>query len=187
MEPTVDSFVLHPSLLVASGFESISTRQVRFLHSYRRHFYTYDIDFTETIVISKKDFELGGIMNPFGTFYDIDSTYQQTSQRINNFPYLTRREIQDNIYADHIHNIWRNLQNELFQDLSSFCISSKRSRDFFQANTQVIHALSEYPIYQKICALHTCGLGGKLMDTFEYIFSKFKAIERSRNQPFTSS
>ena len=186
MEPTVDTFVLHPALLIASGFESLSSKQVRFLNSYRRHFYSNTIEFSKTNVISKKDFELGGIMNPFDQFFDIDSVYRQSSQLINNFPYLTYREIQTQIYFQPIRQIWRELLTEVFLDLSSFCIATKRSRDFFQAATPVLHEISSFPVYNKICALHSCGLGGKLSDAFAFLFEKFKTVETHYNKPFAN-
>lgn len=187
MEPTVDTFILHPAILIAAGFESISSKQIRFLNALRAHFDAHTIHHTDTLVVSKKDFELGGVMNPFGNFYNTDIIYKEIGQSISNFPYLSKKEIYLNTYKSEVDVIWKALQIELFLDLSQFCIDQKRPRDYFQSTLQVIHELSPYPIYQKITALHSCGLKSKLTESFEYIFRKFISYEMLIDQPIVVS
>ncbi len=184
MEPSVATVVLHPAILIASGFESLSSPQVRFLHAYRCHFHNECYDLTETIVLTKRDFDLGGILNPFGKFFDTEEAYRTFNKSIANFPYLTRTEIIAYIYKYELTRIWAELLGELYGELSQFCITHKRTRDYFQASTNVIHDLSQYPIFNKISALHTCGLGGKLADAFEFIFKNFKEYERLADEPY---
>ena len=184
MEPSVATIVLHPAILIASGFESISSQQVRFLHAYRLHFHEHAQDLTETLVLTKRDFDLGGILNPFGKFFDSEDAYIKFGKTISNFPYLTRREIIGYVYKYELTKIWAELLSELYGDLSQYCVTHKRTRDYFQATTKVIHDLSQYPIFNKISALHSCGLGGKLADAFEFIFSHFKDYERMADEPF---
>lgn len=178
MEPTVESIILHPAILIAAGFDSLSSKQVRFLNAHRRHFHTKLFDLNKTMSIKPEDLSLGGILNPFGHFHDVDSMYRKMSQGIPNFPYLTRREILKYIYQEELNEIWSGMIYELFIDMTEFCVTQKKSRDYFQSNTTVINQLYTFPIYQKITALHLCGLGNKLMETFEYIFDRFKAYDQ---------
>ena len=186
MEPKVRTIVLHPAILIASGFESITSRQVRFLNAHRSHFYSEPLDFYETIVISKSDFDLGGMMNPFGNFFDINHAYRQFGQSITNFPYLTRLEVLKYIYESDLSRIWVELLAELFGDLSEYCVVHKRTRDYFKASTQILHELSNTMLFQKISALHSCGLGGKLLDAFDYVFKKFVEYEKLAAEPFVA-
>ena len=183
MEPSVESIILHPAILIASGFDCLSSKQVRFLNAHRRHFHTKIYDLNQTLSITPEDLTLSGILNPFGHFHDVDTIYRKMSQSIPNFPYLSRREILSYIYKEELNNIWSEMMHELFIDLTEFCIEQKRPKDYFVSDTNVIHELYKFPIYQKITALHLCGLGGRLLDTFNYVFSRFRKYERQESSP----
>ncbi|MDG2448958.1 MAG: hypothetical protein P8M34_04955, partial [Saprospiraceae bacterium] len=57
--------ILLPSLLLASGFESLNTQDIKFLNNYRKHFDKTKYDLEEIFIVTESDYELGGIMNPF--------------------------------------------------------------------------------------------------------------------------
>ena len=174
MEPFVSTLVLHPAVLIASGFDSLSSRQVRFLNAFRQHFASSKYSMDETIVLSKSDFELGGIGNPHASFEDPVVSFQRHALLIDHFPYLSRNEIVKAFYYSDLIDIWKELLHELFIELENFCHQQKRNIDYLQPTTQVLHKLYSYPIYQKIMALHLCGLGNKMMDAFNFIFHQFK-------------
>lgn len=177
MEPVVESIILHPAVLIAAGFETITSRQVRFLNAHRLHFHSKLHDLDQTFVASISDFELGGIMNPYGILFDAKEAYAEYGAHLINFPYLTRRQILRTLYLVDLDKIWSEMMMELFTDLSDFCIAHKRSRAYLTPSTTVIHELYNYPIYQKISALHLCGLGSRLIDSFAYVFEHFKKYE----------
>ncbi len=183
MEPNVATIALHPAVLIASGFECVSSSQVRFLNAHRRHFHHKLHDFNETICITFKDFELGGILNPHGAFLDPYEAQVEAASLISNFPYINRKEILKAYYQQELSTIWSELMLELFKDLSEFCIQHKRSREYFQANTKVIHDLYNYPTYHKISSLHLCGLGSKLIEAFKYVFQLFQSYEIRSAEP----
>ncbi len=180
MEPTVETLVLHPAILIASGFESITSRQVRFLNAHRQHFHTKACDLNETLSLSPNHYALGGILNPCGYLLDNNQAYHNSADEVNDFPFLTRRAILKYFYTEDMTTIWSELLVELFSDLSYFCVQHKRSRDYFYPSKKVIHELYPNPIYHKISALHLCGLGGKLVDAFGYVFNQFKLYEERK-------
>lgn len=185
MEPTVETLVLHPAVLIASGFEAITSRQVRFLHAHREHFHTKTTNLNETLSIVPKHFDLGGILNPCGYLVQSEEAYQQCAEELEHFPYLTRRAILRHFYQQELTTIWSELLLELFTDLSQFCVQHKLSRCYFVPNTKVIHELYSYSLYHKIAALHLCGLGSKLCDAFDYVFKEFKKYENAM-EPITN-
>lgn len=177
MEPSLDTIVLHPAVLIASGFEALSSKEVRFLHSYRKHFDQIKQDTFKTLLLSQKEFELGGILNPFGTFYNIPYQYKLACEKVPNFPYLTRKEIIKSFYSFHLNKIWNNLLHEVFSELTMMRLNQKRPLSYFVPTKKVLHDLYRLPVYHKIAALHLCGMGGKLGDAFAYIFDLFTIHE----------
>ena len=177
MEPNVATIALHPAVLIASGFECITSKQVKFLNAHRRHFHHKVYDLDKTLSVTQEDFSLGGILNPFGAFLDTKEAQIKASEKVPNFPYLTRRNILKAFYQEELSVIWSELLIELFEDLSEFCTANKRPRGYFVATTHVIHDLYNYPIYHKISSLHLCGLGEKLIDAFAYVFELFKSYD----------
>ena len=174
MEPIVSTLVLHPAVLIASGFESLTSKQVRFLNAYRHHFTSRFNKPQETIVLKKKDFQLGGIGNPHASFRDPQETYNLFSTHIPDFPYLTTSDILNAFYLNDLNTIWTGLLNELCCELDHFCLANKWPIEYLLADTKVIHQLYSYPVYQKITALHLCGLGQKVIDAFDFAFEYFK-------------
>ena len=182
MEPSVESLVLHPAVLIASGFEVITSRQVRFLNAHKDHYHSRRVDLKETISILPKDFQLGGLLNPSGYLLDIHQAYRECAMEIDNFPYLTRKAILKHFYLEKLQGIWSELLIELFSDLSAHCVTYKRPVSYFNATKRVIHELYASPIYHKITALHLCGLGDKLSDAFDYIFRLFKKYDSNLDE-----
>jgi|GEM_PF-3148071 len=187
MEPSVESILLHPAVLISCGYDCISSKQVRFLNAHRQHFQNKGHLMAETLSITAKDFELGGILNPRGLLDGIEARYYNAAKIVPNFPYLNRREVLQHFYHKELTIIWSEMMIELIHDLSSFCINTKRSQTYFTTSTRVIHDLYPHPIYQKIAALHLCGLGSKLLDAFEYVFRLFKSQVKKSNQQIALS
>ena len=125
-------------------------------------------------MLTIEDFHLGGILNPFGDFHDPRLSYHHAASTIRHFPYLNRNEIHQHFYQPEIDRIWQNLMRELFVDLAHIQLELKRPLSYFQATTSVIHLLKVYPVYNKIAALHLCGLGAKLFDAFGHVFRRFE-------------
>ena len=183
MEPNVATIALHPAVLIASGFECITSNQVKFLNAHRRHFHHKVYDLDKTISVTQEDFSLGGILNPYGEFLDTREAQLEAAEKAPSFPYLTRRSIIKAFYQEELSSIWSELLIELFEDLSEFCVVNKRPKGYYVANTKVIHELYSYPIYHKISSLHLCGLGSKLIDAFDYVFELYKSYEEMRAEP----
>lgn len=177
MEPVVKSLLLHPALLIVSGFESISSDDVRFLNAYRSHFDNKTEDDNLTKVYTERDFELGGILNPTA---DFGSSYEKINQALSLFPtypYLTRANIWQTLYAPTLVDIFYKLLGEVFQNLTTYSVYHKRPSSFFQSNTSVIRSLESSPCYGQIAALHMCGLGDKLGNAFDWVFSRYRAYD----------
>ena len=178
MEPAIESIVLHPAVLIASGFEALSSQQARFLNALRQHFHTKPVDWQKVLCLSPKDFALGGILNPHGQFLDCDQSFHQSAGEVPDFPYLKLTTVLRHFYAPHVKQIWADLLKELYIDLSHYCMAKKTSREALVPTHAIMHSLYPYPAYQKIVALHLCGLGSKLSDAFAYVFHQFKSFER---------
>lgn len=168
----IEALILHPALLVAKGFESLNTADMRFLHAYRKHF-EGAIELHRTCVYRPEDFLLGGILNPQSDYFDIREAYAEASHRIDSFPYMTMYEIRMHFYYGRILKIFDAMLFELYQGLSIYANQYHRPISFFQTNAGSMRYLEGSPMYHQVVALHQCGLGRKLVNAFEYVFDGY--------------
>ncbi len=181
MEPLLDSLMLHPALLIVSGFESITSEDVRFLNAYRRHFDKTNLDKDKTEVYGESELELGGILNPCCNMMDPKLNAHIIAQTFATYPYLTIRDIWYQLYAPRIEDIFSKLLGEIFTNLTAYSVDYKRPASFFQANTSVIRMIETSPCYTQIAALHMCGLGDKLGGAFAWTFERYRIYEQKIN------
>lgn len=174
MEPSVASLTLHPAVLIAAGYECLTSEQTRFLNTLRRHFPDPSHHNTEMITIEKSDCRLGGILNPHTLLQDEQFIYMDAGSRLDNFPYTHKSEIFSTFYFDKMSKIWTDLIQEICGDLEVYSRHLKLPIRHFRPTHQIIHELSDTWIYHKISALHLCGLGAKLADAFAYVFRSFE-------------
>lgn len=98
----------------------------------------------------------------------------EAGQRLDHFPYTHKSEIFSSFYYDKMSSIWSDIIHEICSDLEVYSRHLKLPIRHFRPTHQVIHELSNTWIYDKISALHLCGLGEKLSDAFAYVFSSFE-------------
>lgn len=163
MEPRLDEVVLHPSLLIASGIECIDSRDVRFLNAYRKFFGQHKYDHDRMLVLTEKDFHLGGIMNPNDFFVIPEHAFARYQSCYVRFPCLTMRQIFELIYQTRLKSILLKVLQELRDDLAN---SEEEGKDLFDFHIRKRNNTSLYP---KIVALHLCGFGDKLKDAFRLV------------------
>ncbi len=173
MNPMVS---LHPALLMASGYECIDTRDAKLMNAYRAYFESTQPTLSETRVVRPDDFAPGGICNPFGLFANENTAYMQQMGRVKNFPYLTYSELRAAFYHEPLTQILNKVLNELYDEVEAFLLKNKLPYSFLQPTTDVITRINQTQLYQKIVALHLCGMGEKLRDTFDLIFRQFKQL-----------
>ena len=179
MEPSVVSIVLHPAVLVASGFECLTTKQMRFLAAYRKHF-TQGLSNAHTLIsIEPDDLELGGILNPHGSLESPALILSVATSLFKRFPLVTQQEIFEAYYQKELSTIWQELLVELCIDIEQYCSDTKTPIQEIIVDTKLISSLSKKDIYHKVQALHRAGLGDRLLDTFRYVFSIYKASQKT--------
>ena len=178
MNPMVS---LHPALLMASGYECINSRDARLLHAYRQYFYEQQPNGNDTHVVSPADFAPGGICNPTNLFASENSAYMSCMGNIKNFPYLTFAELKAAFYYEPINKIQYKVLNELYDEIEAYLLAHKLPYSFLQPTTEVITKINQSILYQKIVALHLCGMGEKLRDTFDMVFRQFKKLRVSHD------
>jgi len=171
----VESLMLHPAILAARGFESLSTADMRFLHAYRRHFDEAK-DLIKTHVFRIEDFNLGGILNPRSKYLHPEHAFHEAKRRIDSFPYLTLVEVRMHFYYGDIMRIFEQLMMELYRDLDAFAKVNRLSESFFVAEHATILQLESSPAYLKISGLHRCGMGDKLSHAFAYVFDRYRML-----------
>jgi len=174
MEPSVVTIVLHPAILVASGFECLTTKQMRFLDNHKSHFSTRQRDWTESCSLSPEDFKLGGLLNPHGRLEDPDRAYVLATDDFPRYPIATWQDIFKKYYVKELTHIWQEILVELCLDLHTYCHDQSKHAEELAANSSCIHQMSKYPIYQKITALHLCGLGDRMADAFDFVFTIYQ-------------
>ncbi len=173
MEPRWDSMVLHPALLIASGIECIDSRDVRFLNAYRR-FSDYKIPSgKQFIVLSEKDFQLGGIMNPNDLFIIPHHAFAQYKSSYIHFPCLTKNQIFQLVYVERLREIFENIVSEISMEIIKW-------KDFENIDSlfRIMKDGRAGTLYSKIVALHLCGFGEKLKDAF-YLLLQY-SLETNR-------
>ncbi|MFT4566278.1 MAG: hypothetical protein ACI9FN_001233 [Saprospiraceae bacterium] len=175
----VESLILHPALLVAKGFESLDTSDMRFLQAYRNHFEEAK-EMHRTRVYRPQDFLLGGILNPGSEYFDINEAYAEACDRIDSFPYMTLYEIRMHFYYGRIASIFDGLCLELHRELEMYAQQYQKSLVSFTDTPTAIRQLERTSIYSKIRALHQCGLGNKKSKAFQFIIEGFISMQRSK-------
>lgn len=166
-----------PSLLLASGFESLNTQDIKFLNNYRKHFDKTKYDLEEIFIVTESDYELGGIMNPFNQMTISNTLYDLCKAEIKAFPYATRLDLREIIYESSVKRIFNGLLNEIFKEITEIleggnenirqCISEKTF------SVQNLEFFKTFQFYQKSVALHLCGFGDVVIDTFNQILEKY--------------
>jgi len=175
MEPSVASLTLHPAVLIAAGYDCLTSKQIRFLNTLRGHYPDKSHHNNEMVTVSVNDCDLGGILNPQTELKEAKQLYAEASSQLENFPYTHKSEIFSVFYYDKMTVIWSDLIHEICVDLDNYSRHHKLPVRYFRPTHQVIHDLSHTQIYQKISALHSCGLGNKLSESFEYVFKSLQA------------
>jgi hypothetical protein len=169
--------ILLPSLLIASGFECLSTREVKFLNNFRKHLDRSKYDLEEIFMVTTSDFELGGIMNPYNEFGNVSQSMIEYRSLFSSYPYLSRLQIKTSIYEKELEEIVTNLEKEIISDFERLqkdhhpLILHSMANSSFTVAT--VKALQNHLFYQKAIALHLCGIGDILLDTFNYILDKY--------------
>jgi len=176
----VESLILHPALLVAKGFESLNTSDMRFLQAYRNHFEEAK-ELHRTRVYRPDDFLLGGILNPESEYFDINEAYIEARDRIDSFPYMTMYEIRMHFYYGRIAQIFDCLCKELYQEMDLYAQKNQIPLAAFLDTSSAIRLLERTILYPKILALHQCGLGSKKAYAFQTIIEGFLNLQRSKS------
>jgi len=168
--------ILLPSLLLASGFECLQTQDIKFLNNYRKHFDKTKHNLEEIFIITESDYELGGIMNPFNKFHPDQIIYDQVRQGIQTFPYVTRIDLNRIVYAKKVKELTKQITKEITSELRKNLETNTgiqmaiRNREFCSSS---IDNLKTLPVYQKVCSLHMCGYGLKLIDGFNHFLELY--------------
>ena len=169
--------ILLPSLLLASGFESLSTQDIKFLNNYRKHFDKTKFNLEEIFIVTESDYELGGIMNPFNQMSIPGEVYDLCKSSIPAFPYATRLDLKELIYQSKINSLFEGLLMEIYSDLSA--LYDEGNQWILEATTekkfslQGLDGLKTHGVYQKTVALHLCGFGNVIFDSFNKVLSRF--------------
>ena len=175
----IESLMLHPAILVAKGFETLNTSDMRFLQAYRNHFEEAK-ELHRTCIYRPQDFLLGGILNPESEYFDINEAFIEARDRIDSFPYMTMYEIRMHFYYGRIASIFEALCSELYKELEFFAQQYHMPLSSFLDTSRAIRKFERNSIYSKILALHQCGLGNKKSRAFEYIIDGFISLQRSK-------
>ena len=157
------------------GYECLTSEQTRFLNTLRRHFPDQSHHNVDMITVEVSDCDLGGILNPHTKLQDPQMIYMEAGRRLDNFPYTHKSEIFSTFYYDKMSEIWSDVIHEICGDLEVYSRHLKLPVRHFEPTHQVIHELADVWIYDKISALHLCGLGSKLADAFAYVFTSFES------------
>ena len=175
--------ILLPSLLLASGFEFLQTRDIKFLNNYRKHFDKTKNNIEEIFIIAESDYELGGIMNPFNLMQIEPETYEAVKQGIHTFPYVTRIDLYRIIYSKKSKEISRNIIKEILTDFRSSLDSCEGLKMAISKNAfceESSELLKNNVVYQKLVSLHLCGYGLKLIDTFNFFLAIYFKRKRKK-------
>lgn len=169
--------ILLPSLLLASGFESLNTQDIKFLNNYRKHFDKTKFNLEEIFIVTESDYELGGIMNPYNQMNIPEKVYEICKSSIPAFPYATRIDIKEIIYQQSVDALLENLLSEIKSEITQLFEQGNRyvqeaisERKF---SLQILESIKTYSFYQKVVALHLCGYGLLISDSFNNILSKY--------------
>ncbi len=174
--------ILLPSLLLASGFESLNTQDIKFLNNYRKHFDKTKYDLEEIFIVTESDYELGGIMNPFNQMSIPNEIYDLCKTSISAFPYATRFDLQELIYRQKVELLFEELLYEITTEMKTLLESGN---EFLQEavvenkfTLQILDSVKVHPFYQKVVALHLCGFGNVIFDSFNKILQKYIADKK---------
>ncbi len=174
----VGNFFLHPAILIASGFECLNSSDVRFLNASRKHFNPHHDNFSQILLITPTDFELGGIFNPTDRMLEPIIAYKQAQERIPDFPYLTKSQIVKYIYQERLEITFQKVIHELLQTIKGTLgyndTNISRLFDSGNTNARAMKLLQKTIIYKQINALHKCGVGNRLSDAFAFVFHKYR-------------
>lgn len=165
------NLILHPALLLASGVESLTSRDIRFLNAYRRHFEVNQVKLDKIVSISERDFFVGGILNPINEFFSPENAYCAMLKAQKCRPYMSYHEIYRFYYADYLSGVFSNITKEILRDIANFYQEVPGST--YNLKNERIRMLNQTIVYPKIVALHLCGLGAKLSEAFEFMFDKY--------------
>lgn len=174
----VENLFLHPAILIASGFECLTSTDVRFLNACKKHFNPLKDNFAQILLITPMDFELGGIFNPSDEMIEPIFAYRQTSERIPDFPYLNKYQIIKHIYEDQLEMTFQKIVNEILfsikKTLGCNDMNIARLFDTPSTSSKAIKLVEKTDVFQKINALHKCGVGDRLTDAFSWVFHKYR-------------
>lgn len=174
----VEKLFLHPAVLIASGYECLTSADVRFLNACNRHFSANDTSMAQIMIITPDDFELGGIFNPDNRMLEPIIAYRQTTERIPDFPYMNKYQILRHMYQDRLEVTFQQVVQELLRSIkqtlgyNDMNIANLFSRA--ETSSRAIQLLQKTDIYAKISALHKCGIGNRLSDAFAWVFYKYR-------------
>ena len=179
-EPNVGYLVLHPPLLIAAGFECVTTRDVRFLNAYRKHFTRNASKDNSPLLITADDFKLGGIMNPFDLFLVPSIAYYKCKSQWCSFPYLTYQQIFQFVYEEELTFLYHRLLNEVLADIRDWA----GDKNIDDLRKKLLRPKESGSIYNKIVALHMSGLGEKLRDAFYYCIDRYREMTPASESTF---
>ena len=163
MEPNVGSLILHPALLIASGVETLTSQDSRVLNAYRLHFFENRFHHSDTIMLRESDFMLGGILNPTGVLREPQTLINHYRPLFSGFPYVRLNAIKSTVYHPLISDIVQRVLREIKLDIKTLAHQRK-----LPVNTLNMTNMKNLSPYNKIAALHMCGLGLKLREAFDY-------------------
>ena len=135
----------------------------------------YTLD--EIFLVTEKDFELGGIMNPFNTIDGALPKSVHLHALFPSWPYLTRGDIKAKIYMPPFDEIFLKLENEIIHHLKILKQTGDSifleclSKGSFTIPT--LKHLEKQVFYQKVIALHLCGFGDVMLETFNRMLTKY--------------
>ena len=169
--------ILLPSLLLASGFESLSTQDIKFLNNYRKHFDKTKYNLEEIFIVTESDYELGGIMNPYNQMNIPSKVYDLCKSSIPAFPYATREDIKEIVYKQSVDNLFQGLLSEIFSEITHLFEKGdkfiKEAISEQKFSLQCLESIKVFPFYQKVVALHLCGFGTVISDSFNKMLSQY--------------
>lgn len=168
--------ILLPSLLIASGFECLTTTDVKFLNNYRKHLDRSKYNLDEIFMATPDDFELGGILNPFNEMGSIQSLVHRYCGYFTSYPYLTRNDIKSHVYSFDFNSILTRLKDEAVEELNELQLKENHEvLEGIEANkftVKNLKQLQEERFYHKTLSLHLCGFGDVMLDAFNRILAR---------------
>lgn len=174
----VENLFLHPAILVASGFECLTTSDVRFLNASKKHFNPHKDNFAQVILLTPMDFELGGILNPCDKMIEPITAYRMASERIPDFPYLNKYQILKHLYEERLQVTFQKIIQEILVTIKKTLgyndFNIARLFDAPTTSSKAIKLIQKTDVYTKINALHRCGVGNRLADAFAWVFHKYR-------------